>query len=685
MEEKLKKFGYLVYDARWVIIILVIAAIVASYFFGISKMTIDYNMLDMIPSDDPTAKAMDILKEDRGISDIVQVLTPSVTEPARIKPYVERLKESRWISDVSWIGDFVNILEPKEIWEDEDMAQKFYKDGYLKMELSLSKEVPYDDIKAMESVIENIKQQLPPGSSLSSFYVMDIELEQKYQHNLMRYFWWGILFVSILLVLMFPSVVIPILIITSMVSGVAINMGLLGGIKGKVFFLTVIIVSVLQVAVTLDYSLFLYGRYRENRLKKGEAVRDAVADAIAVSFESILISMLTTFFGFFALTFGTIQMFKNMGYFLMSGVVISFILTLTFLPSLLAVFDKVIFKLRHPAIELDMPRPVGRWLARNAIWLLILVLIVSGVSYYFKSITKPDYDYANMMPKNLPSVQASDALKDVFGTQNMGLVLIPKDKVSKDILKQIEKVKGVKAVHHYLLDTPPSIPTEILPDRVKEIFDGKKYTMAMVEFSQNLLEDSSPIYKIQEIGKPVGGYITGEDVMYATIKDRAQKDRKRINAIAMGLIFLTVALGFRSLLIGLLLMLIIETAIWINIALFYPSVAFHIPIVLGSIQLGATIDYAAYLTSRYLREIKLLGNMEEAAGEALHNSFHSIFTSAGTMFLMTIPTAILSDVPMMSQQTWALARGAFISLALVSLAVIPAITVIKKITGGGEK
>jgi len=679
----MEKFADWVYRRRYLIVTVVLLLAALSGYIIYTNLHLDYDIMATIPKDEPAVKAMNILKSDKDMADILTAITPSVSDPVDVKRYIEDTKKLPEVKDIYWIGDIYDIYQPTEVWNGSE-KDMFWKDGYLQTQITLSASVPYGDSVKMASIIDKIKKAMPPGTGFSSTYIMSIEMQDKYQGNIIKYVLWGVLFVLIFLLITFPSLLLPFLIITSMLLGVLMNVAILSLVKDKVYYLTVTIVVVLQIAVTLDYSLFLYGVYREQRLKKGNDIEHSVITAIKNSFQSILVSMLTTFFGFFALTFGTLTMFKDMGYFLMSGVMISFVLTLTFLPASLAILDKVILFLRHPSIEIDPPFAIGRWVVKRAAVLVLIFVILAGTGFYFYHETKMSFDVASFMPPDLPSVKAQRLADDVFGISSKGILILPKDKVNRDVLKSFEDIPGVKKVDHYLTDVPIGTPVELIPDKIKQQFDGKKYTIAYVEFQDDLLKNSAPVYAVMDKARQYGGYLTGEQVLNVVLMEKALSDYKKISLIAMALIFLTVVFGFRSVLIGTALVILIESAIWINISLFRGTVAFSTPIILGAVQLGATIDYAAYITSRYLHYLKETGRHEEAGANTLHFGFHSIFTSAGTMFLMNLPLAIMSDVPITRETAYALSQGALVSMVMVGLFAIPLLKFITKIKKGGS-
>ncbi|UZN22535.1 MMPL family transporter [bacterium 3DAC] len=675
-------FADWVYKRRyWIVITVLVLAAISGYIVS-THLKLSYDIMKTIPKDEPAVKAMNILKQDKDMADILTAITPSVSDPVDVKGYIERTKALPDVKDVNWIGDFYDVYQPTEVWSGDE-KDMFWKDSYLQTQITLSASVPYGDTVKMSKIIDKIKKSMPPGTGFSSTYVMAIEMQERYQGDIIKYVLWGVLFVLVFLLVTFPSMLIPFVIILSMLLGVLINVSLLSLIKDQVYYLTVTIIVVLQIAVTLDYSLFLYGVYREQRLKKGKDIEHSVITAIKNSFQSILVSMLTTFFGFFALTFGTLTMFKDMGWFLMSGVMISFILTLTFLPATLAILDRLILFLRHPAIEIDPPMGLGRWLVKSATVLVLVFVIIAGSAFYFYHETKMNFDVATFMPNDLPSVQAQRLADDVFGISSKGILLLPKDKATREVFKEFEEIPGVKKVDHYLTALPEGTPKELVPDKLKKQFDGKKYTVAYVEFQEDLLKNSAPVYAVMDKAKQYGGYLTGEQVLNVVLMEKALSDYKKISLIAMGLIFLTVVFGFRSLLIGAALVILIESAIWLNIALFGGKVAFSTPIILGAVQLGATIDYAAYITSRYLHYLRETGDHEEAGANTLHYGFHSIFTSAGTMFLMNLPLAIMSDVPITKETAYALSQGAIVSMIMVGLFAIPLLKFITKVKKGG--
>ncbi|RLD14366.1 MAG: hypothetical protein DRI28_03745 [Caldiserica bacterium] len=665
----MKRFAEIVVKSKWIIFIIFLLLIGLSIYF-IPKRQLSFDIYDLLPDEVESVKGLKILEEEisHGADLTIIYETDNLT---KVEKLIDKLKILPYIDSVMWLDDFQDISLPKEFWGEE--SKDWYKDGVFKIQVTLKHSQSYGD------QIEDIKSILPKEASITGNDVLMNELKDRFKGKTEEYFIIGIILVSIFLFLTFPRFWGPIFIVLSMVSAVVINMGITAFSGKPIFYLSETIVAILQLAVTLDYSLFLYHRYVEERIKNSKET--AMVDTLTTTIKPILLSGLTTIAGFFALTFGKLDLFPQMGWLLVRGVTISLIASFLFLPSLFLIFDKlVIGGKKHGVIPLTAGN-LGKFIGKLSPVFIIIFIIVLSLSYFGSTKIGLEYDQKHFLPEDLPSIRTMNKVNDIFGERDTLFIISKKENEGFiDALYKVKNLKGVKNVLHYSTMVDPTIPEEFIPEDLISRFSSKNYTYAIV-YSKYPPEDEREKALRKEITNIVHNtvkgevYGTGESALINDVKEISMKDLERTGKISIYLILIIIALGFLSLFVPPVLALIIKVAIWSNIA-YYTMIGmsppFFIPILLNTIQLGATIDYAVLLTSRYQEERRNGLKPLAAITEAVHWSSHSILTSAGTMILMTLPTAMLSDIKVLSLSMGSLARGAMLSTFAV-LIFLPAL------------
>jgi len=664
----MKKFSKFVVKVRIPIFIIFLILIAVSLYF-IPKLKVTYDIYELLPKDIESIKGMNILNKElsHGAELIILYKTD---DPYLVESLVNNLKTLPFINSITYIKDYQDISVPIELWDKG--SSDWFKDGYFRIVVILNANETYN------KEIESIKSILPEGASITGNDVISNELADHFAGSVEKYFLIGVLLVLIFLILTFPRIWGPIFIIISMISGVIINIAITSITKTEVYFLANVIVSVLQLAVTLDYSLFLYHRYIEGRGKLDKEL--AMEDALTKMFIPILLSGLTTIAGFFALTFGRLSLFNQAGWILTRGVAISILCSFLFLPSLLLIFDKVVVGKEHGVVPLSLGN-IGKYISKYSYIFLIIFIIISITSYFGSKKVELVYDVTPFLPNNLESIETLETLRDVYGERD-SFYLISK-KGNEDFLNTIKKIKemeGVQDIIHYSTILDPTIPIEFLPEDVKNRFIGENYEVCFIysKYSPNEEKGIELREQLKDfINENMKGefYFTGESILLSDLGEIAENDYNKTSNISFYLILLIIGLGFLSIFSPFILVTVIKSAIWINIAyylLINLKTPFFIPALLNTIQLGATIDYSILILSRYQEERKEGLSPTEAASESVKWSSHSILTSAGTMILMTLPSALMSDIKLVNLTMGSLARGAFIS-SIVTLIFLPSV------------
>lgn len=664
----MREFSKFVVKFRIPIFIIFLILISISLYY-IPKLKVTYDIYKLLPKNIESIKGMDILNKELSHGAELTILYKTY-DPYLVESLVNNLKTLSFIDSITYIKDYQDISIPIELWGKE--AENWFKDDYFKILVVLKANETY------KKEIEVVKSILPKETSLTGNEVISSELSDHFKGSVEKYFLIGVLLVLIFLILTFPRIWGPIFIILSMVSGVVINIGITSFTKTEVYFLANVIVSVLQLAVTLDYSLFLYHRYMEERGKLDKEL--AMEEALTKIFKPILLSGLTTIAGFYALTFGRLSLFNQAGWILTRGVTISMLCSFLFLPSLLLIFDKLIVGKEHGVIPLSLGN-IGKYVSKYSHIFLVIFVIIFIVSYFSSNKIELIYDTKPFLPNELESIKTLETLRSVFGEKDSFYLISKKENEGfLDAIKKIKEIDGVQDVIHYSTILDPTIPIEFLPEDLKNRFIGGDYEVCFIysKYSPNEEKGKELREKLKEfIHENIKGevYLTGESILLEDLKEIAKDDYHKTSKISFYLILLIVGLGFLSLFSPFILTFVIKTAIWVNIAyyvLINLNTPFFIPALLNTIQLGATIDYGVLVLSRYEEGRKEGLNPSEAASESIKWSSHSILTSAGTMILMTLPSALLSDIKLVNFTMGSLSRGAFIS-SVITLIFLPSI------------
>jgi len=661
---------FIVKKRVYILIVFLFLTLVSSLVMPRRKLS--YSIFDILPSDIKSLVGLRILSEkiSKGPEFTILCEKDNIEE---IESLVRRLDSLPYIISVSWLGSNQDLAYPEETWNKS--SDSWYKDGFYKITVTLKSASSY------KKQIEEIKRILPSWAGLTGTEVISYDMENYFKNSTLIYFSLGILLVAIFLFLTFPSAMIPVLIVLSMVVGVLINSGITALSGKSLYFLMDTIIAILQVAVTLDYALFLYHRYEEERSVKDK--ESAMVSAIVSTFKPIALSSLTTIAGFFALTFGKLTLYSIMGWILVRGVFISLIVILVFFPSLLLLFDKFIAGKKRRVIPLGVGR-LGRVIGRHSYLFSAIFIGLLILSFYSNSKTEPVFDINIFLPKDIPSVATMNRVNEIFGRTESVFIVADENTIGlTDALSSIKKLDGVKAVMHYSTILDPAIPEELIPESLINRFRNNGYTFASISIRYRLgegkglkLKDS--INRILEEKVKGEAYLTGESVLLTDIRDISFRDQSKTTRISLFLIVLIVAIGFLSVSVPLVLTLVIQLAIWLNIGYYYifnTPMPFFLPSILGTIQLGATIDYAVLLTSRYQEERRNKNNPLDSIDKSVYWGAHSIITSAGTMILMNLPASILSNIKLIRLTMGSLARGGFMS-SLIVLFLLPALLVI---------
>lgn len=674
ISKKLAK--WIAYHPKTVLIvclILIIPSIIGYFLTGVN-----YDILSYLPENLESVQGEQILDETFHNSASSFIIVKD-TEPKDIQKLEDQIRQVEGVSNVIGATDIADVTIPKEILP-EVLTNVFYsQDGsstliMVQYKNSGSSQVTMDAIASIRKIMN--KNMLLSGLSAITVDTKDLTNSQAPLYVVI-----AIALALIALSFTMTSWVLPFVLLAALGTAVVYNMGT-NIIFGEISFITKSIAAILQLGVTVDYSVFLMDRFEEK--KHHDTKKDAMAAAIDSTFLSLMGSSLTTVFGFLALCFMSFTLGKDMGLVMAKGVILGVITVVTFLPSLILMLDNVIEKTRHKSLAPKFNK-ISDFAIKHRRVMAIIFLVLFIPSYFLQNNVKKYYNMDKAIPQDLPSISALNTMKKDFNMATTHFIILD-DKITEAninaLTSELNNVEGVTNVLSLNSFIGTAIPSAMLPDSIKEICvqDGKQLMMLNSSYSAATDEENAQIEKITSIVKKYdeGGILTGEGVLTKDLITVAEKDFVVTGAISMLAIFILVAIVFKSLSIPLILVASIELAIWVNISistLTGTTICFIAPTIISCVQLGATVDYAILMTTRFREELQKCGDKLKAIKIAAKESSRSIFQSALVFFSATFGVYCICDIDIVKGVCLMLARGSVIS-ALVIMVMLPGILAI---------
>ena len=641
---------------------------------GFAATRINYDILSYLPQDLPSSQGEQLLENPFQMA-ATSMLVVDGMPAGYTNDLLNAIREVPGVSNAIWISNLVGIQIPT------DMIPASFRDMFFSGDATMMI-IQYDHPGASDETmdaIEQVRQVCNEKCFLAGFSVVIKDTRDIMDSELPLFVGLAVLLALLAMSVTLESTVLPLVFIASIGMAVVYNFGS-NIFLGEISYITKAIAAVLQLGVTMDYSIFLYRRYEEERLHHDDK-RDAMAAAIVAAFRSLSGSSLTTIAGFLALCFMQLTLGRDIGIVMAKGVVLGVATVILVLPSLVLIFDKHIEKHKHKTLIPSFHR-VNGFILRRRVLLTVLAVALFFPAVYSQNHANIYYKLDESLPRDLPSIVSNEKLKDDFDMATSHFIVLRDDLSAGDMgemEKRLENVPGVTSVlsYHRILGT--GIPDFFVPSEVRDMLKQGGYQLMMVNSSYepatDLVSDQLDAMNAILHEYDPAAMITGEGAMYRDLIDTTAVDFTVTNYISIAAIFLIIAIVFQSVTIPAVLVATIELAIFINQGCCYftgTAIPFIAPTIISCVQLGATVDYAILMTSRFQEELRKGRPRMEAIRVAADAADASIVTSALVLFCATLGVSFVSSIDLIGSICVMLARGALIS-ALVSLFLMPAI------------
>ena len=667
-------FGNLVVKHRKLILLCAVVLLVPSV-IGMALTRINYDMLNYLPDDIETMKGQNILQEDfnKGAFSILMVEGMAPEEVSELKGQIEKVDH---VTSVVWYDSIFGSNIPIEFLPSK-IYDKFNKGDTTLMAVFFDTSTSADETM---NAIGSIRRIAGSKCFVTGMSAMVTDLKNLCEKEEPIYVGIAVLCSVVVMMLFLDSFIIPLVFLASIGMAILLNLGT-NIFLGEVSYITKALAAVLQLAVTMDYSIFLWNSYSEQKKKYPDNREQAMAQAIAATLTSVIGSSITTIAGFLALCFMTFTLGLDLGIVMAKGVVFGVIGCVTTLPSMILLLDGLIEKTRHKALMPKMDGVAGGIRKVFPVF-IILFVIIAGPAFYGQSKASVYYDLGATLPKDMEYVIATNKLQDEFDMSSTHMILADANLPESDARDMINDIKGVKGVKTAIgLDSliGSRVPESVVPDSLREILKVDRYQLMLVTSEYKVATDEVND-QIDEINSVIKKYdknamLIGEAPCTKDLISITNRDFQVVDAISIAAIFVIIAIVLRSLSLPFILVAVIEFAIFINLGIPYytgTQLPFIAPICISTIQLGATVDYAILVTSRYKLERVNGADKKTAIKTALSTSIGSITVSALGFFAATFGVAMYSDVDIISSLCMLMARGALISMFSVIL-VLPSL------------
>lgn len=676
----MKKFGKVVVKLRIPILVLSFLLLIPSV-LGYFNTRVNYDILYYLPSDIDTMQGQDILLDDFGKGAYAMVVVDGMNK-SNVSKLVKKVEGVDHVASVISYSGIVGDDVPSEILPDKFRSYFENEDsGATLFAIFFDDTTSSDDtMKAIQEVRDVTDNQC----YIAGMSAVVTDTKTMAEKETPFYVLVAVVLVCIVLAIFMDSFLVPVFFMLSIGMAIVYNLGS-NYFLGEVSYITKALAAVLQLGVTLDYSIFLWHSYKEAKEETPDDHHEAMAVAIGNTLTSVVGSSITTVAGFIALCFMSFTLGLDLGVVMAKGVVLGVIGCVTILPSLILTFDKALEKTMHREIMPNFDKP-ARWIVNHSWIFLIIFVLLLGPAIYGYNNTKVYYDLSDTLPEKLNCSQANKMLAENFdGTNSIYMILADSNLSAEDSNAMMNEVNDLDGISFALsIDSAlgGEIPTEMLPDSLVSELKGDEYQIMMVSTNYTIASDeiNDQINKVDAIAKKYDAksMVIGEAPCTKDLITITDKDFKTVSAVSIVAIFFIIFFVLKSISLPVILVAAIEFAIFVNMGIPYytgTTIPFISSVVIGTIQLGATVDYAILMTTRYKRERAAGNSKKEAISIALETSIPSIIVSALGFFAATFGVGMIASVDMIASLCTLMARGAIISMFVV-IFVLPSLFVL---------
>lgn len=676
----MKKFGKLIVKLRIPILILSVLLLIPAA-IGYFNTKVNYDILYYLPGDIDTMKGQDILLDDFGKGAYAMVVVDGMNKK-NVSELVKKVEKVDHVASVISYNGIVGDGVPAEILPDK-FRSYFENDDSGATLFAIFFDDTTSSTETMDA-IEELRDVTDKQCYIAGMSAVVTDTKSMSEKETPIYVLVAVLLVCVVLAIFMDSFLVPVLFMVSIGMAIVYNLGT-NIFLGEVSYITKALAAVLQLGVTLDYSIFLWHSYKEEKEKNPGDHKEAMAVAIGNTLTSVVGSSITTVAGFIALCFMSFTLGLDLGIVMAKGVIFGVIGCVTILPSLILTFDKALEKTMHKEIMPNFDKP-ARWIVKHS-WLFLIVFL--GLLYpaiYGYNHTKVYYDLSDTLPDKLNCSQANKLLAKNFDKTNSIYMILADTNLSKDdsiaMIDEIKELDGISTAMSLDSVVGAELPTEMLPDSLVSELKGNEYQIMMISTNYAIASDeiNDQIDKVDEIAKKYDAksMVIGEAPCTKDLITITDKDFKTVSIVSIAAIFVIIFFVLKSISLPVILVAAIEFAIFVNMGIPYftgTSIPFISSVVIGTIQLGATVDYAILMTTRYKRERAAGESKKETISIALGTSIPSIIVSALGFFAATFGVGMIASVDMISSLCILMARGAIISM-LVVIFILPSLFVL---------
>lgn len=662
-----KFYGKIIKHRKVILIAFVVATVLCAICKGM--VAVNYDMNSYLPEESPSTTALNVMEEefDGGIPN-ARVMVCDVTIPEALD-YKEKLQAIDGVTSVTWLDDSIDIRQPLEL-QDEEAVETYYKDGTALFSVTIEEE-------KVISAVSDIRKLIGEDNSMTGSAVSTAIATTSTTSEIKKIAMIGVIFVFLVLILTTTSWVEPVIVMLGLGVAIMINAGT-NIIFGEISFVSNAAGNILQLAVSLDYSVFLIHRFEECRMENGEDIKEAMKQALCKSTSSILSSGLTTVIGFLALVLMRFGIGPDMGLVLGKGIAISLITVFIFMPGLILVSYKWMDKTKHRSF-LPSFKKFGKVVSRITIPLACVFIIVLVPSYLASNSNDYYYGSSHIFSEGTKLGDDTKKIKSVFGKSDTYVLLVPKGDTATEteLSAELKKIPEVSSIISFVDMAGAEIPYEYLDENTLSLLESENYSRMVLSVKADYEgeETFQLVEKVRKVAEKYYSdeyYLAGEGVSTYDLMDTITADMVKVNLVAIGAVFLVLLFTMKSITLPVILVLTIENAIWINLSLPYYSGTpiFYIAyLIISSIQLGATVDYAILFTERY-KENRETMEKKESVITTISNVTASILTSGIVLTVVGFLLGKISTHGLLSQLGYLLGKGTICSLIAV-LFVLP--------------